>query len=183
MDAHHVGPRELCGVPVADDGDLLAVDRHVVVVNDPAAMPPASATCRHPGATTSLSTPKFCQDANTSISPLNEVLGKKREKWLCSLDVSVECTQGGVILEQVRCLLHAAYAQQQLSSEGRLSKQTRRYDRFPDANTQIQTGEGEEHTRVIDDNDVKVGVSTALHTPQEVAACMPGRTFGHMVSP
>ena len=35
--AHHLTPWELGGVPVADNGNLLAVDRHVVVVNDPAA--------------------------------------------------------------------------------------------------------------------------------------------------
>ncbi len=34
--AHHVSPWELGGVPVADNGDLLAVDGHMVVVNDPA---------------------------------------------------------------------------------------------------------------------------------------------------
>ena len=30
-------------------------------------------------------------------------------------------------------------------------------------------------TRVVDDDNVEVGVGAALHTPQEVAACMPGR--------
>ena len=124
--AHHVTPWELSGVPVADNGDLLAVDRHMVVVNDPAAIVPASAT-RSP-ITRRHQLPIRPSDAQARrYQHLSSEQGSERErgnKRLCSLDVSVECSQGGVILEQVRCLLHAAYTQPQPSSHGVLGAQS-----------------------------------------------------------
>ena len=66
--AHHVTPWELSGVPVADDGDLLAVDRHMVVINDPAAIAPSLSHMQshHQGPTTTLSAPQHCQHIDTS---------------------------------------------------------------------------------------------------------------------
>ena len=106
------------------------------------------------------------------------------------LDVSVEGAQGGVVLEQVRCLLDTACADRSLPSAHCALMHYYKDDYYLDIVRQCQHLEALIHvfnklgqlrlliyyvkewlTGIVDDNDVEVAVGAALHTSQEVATC------------
>ena len=96
--ADHLLPWQLQGVATAHDPDALAVHTDVGVINDPA---PCNVDQQEvPNFSLWHITAQNHKDCSNCQCVLRE-----RE---VSLDIGIELAQGGVVLQQVRCLLHTA---------------------------------------------------------------------------